>query len=264
MVVSKTRGIIFLFAFFTFYQGKSQNFEGTVKWTITSEVQSEKELKEADEKAKVSEKAPPIPEMEPVVLADSIKAPEQKQKKRPEEPPKPDVPKTLSIRTKNGNAVLKTDLERQPETLYLKAKDQMFQVNHRRKVFTELKNRKTKIPESLGPIPEFLPSSETEKILDFKCTKYTRSFKQNNKMVSQEIWTTDELPDLDLTVLGKLPIARNLIPMDKIKGVPLKIVMLSPEGRFTLQATEVKREKVDDKVLKIPADYRDAAARKKK
>jgi hypothetical protein len=264
MNVLKPRVIILVISFFAFYQLNAQTFEGTVKWSITAEFLSEQRLKKADKEAQAQERSMPIPEMKPVAGADTIKkAPAPEAKKRPEEQPKADIPKTLLIRTKNGNSVLKTDLDKQPETLYLKGKDQMFQINHRRKIFTELKNRKKKTPESQEVIPEFLPSTETEKILDFKCTKYARSFKQNNKVISQEMWITNEITDLDLSVLGKLPIARNIIPMEKIKGVPLKIVMLTPEGRFTMQATELKREKIDEKLFSIPTDYRDAAAKKK-
>jgi hypothetical protein len=262
------RRLILLLLFFGCYQATAQTFEGSLQWSIKLETPGEM-LKNGNSAANADNSVAEPDQREPAVapeLPDNAQRPSEPvaKIKRPEEAPRPDLPKTLLVRTKNGNSLIKTDLDKQPETLYLKSKNQMFHLNHRRKVFTELKDRNKNKAGSTEVIPEFLKSSESEEILDYTCTKYARTYKRGNNVLTQEIWATTEINDLDLRVLGKLPIARNIIPIEQVQGVPLKIVFLTPEGRLTMQATEVKREKIDDKYFKIPDDYRDAAVRKKK
>jgi hypothetical protein len=122
----------------------------------------------------------------------------------------------------------------------------------------------SKMPETSGggqaPQAKVTKTSETAKLLGYNCQKYTAEVQEHGKTITQIFWTTTEIKDMDMKMLAKQRMGQGggqALFYDQMDGVPLKMEFASPQGMLVMEATEIKREKIDDAAFVIPADYKE-------
>jgi hypothetical protein len=232
----------------------AQEFEGTVKWSITTsfsdstrQASMEKAIAESKNPKKIAPARPAAPEGKPG--ASNTNKPNQKVNKKKSDP----YPYAMTVRAKNGNTLTKVDGGRAKETLFLKAKNQVYSFDRESKTYTPLPPT-TKREKMTGPL-QFEQTAEMQIILDYNCVKYT-AISKDSKPVTYEIWATKEINDIDLTSLGKQWFVKFKWPMDKINGVPLRMVARNEDKTVTLQVIEIKKEVLDEKLFLFPEGYK--------
>jgi hypothetical protein len=244
---------LFLFASASVY---AQQFEGTVKWGIKME------FKDSTIQAMVNKENEPKekPKLNGPGNATPVtkKAGEGSARPGQTRPKGPKYPKEAIASFKDGNSLTKIiGGMRNHEVLYLKTKDQAYSLDSEQKTYSVVPQKDKR--EQAGNVPEVkvTKTSERAEILGYQCTKYLAESDRNGRPLTQEIWATTDIPDLDMSSLGKQRMGKIKWALDKIDGVPLKMTMKNNEGTFTMQATEIKRESLEDKTFTIPADYKE-------
>jgi hypothetical protein len=139
--------------------------------------------------------------------------------------------------------------------LYLKDKDQAFNINHMEKNYSEIR-KDGKAQNNPVINVAFTDASETAKILDYNCKKYTRTITVKDKAITQEVWVTKDISDLNLSFLSKQRIGKFYFSLDKLDGVPLKMVARDADGEYVFDAKAITPGKVDDKTFLLPKGYR--------
>jgi len=98
-------------------------------------------------------------------------------------------------------------------------------------------------------------TSETAKILDYNCTKYKVEYQENKKNVVQYIWATTEFKNFDWSAL-KHSYKGNSEYMLQIEGTPLKMTLQEGTVTVELEIVKIQKETFEDKLFKIPTDYK--------
>lgn len=106
-------------------------------------------------------------------------------------------------------------------------------------------------------VTKFVKTTETSKVLQYSCTKYTGEMKSNGVTTKVTIWTTTEIKD-DQKVLEHQPdpFGNPKLP-EGVQGVPLKIEKTTDKGTTVMEVTELKFEKLSNEIFKLPADFKE-------
>jgi hypothetical protein len=174
----------------------------------------------------------------------------------------PMFPTSMLIKFKDGNTLSITEGGMMPgEVLYQKDKNLTFMINREQKTFSQVPQappqgatQTTKQVE-----PKITKTTETAKILDYLCTKYTVEITSEGKSMTQYFWTTTQIKDFDLKALANQQMERGQkMFYEGIEGVPLKIEMNAPEmkAKITMEATEFKKAPQKEEDFTIPADFK--------
>jgi len=105
--------------------------------------------------------------------------------------------------------------------------------------------------------PKITKTSETQKILGYTCTKYIiEQTGRDGKTVNTNYWATNEIKDVDLKALAKQQTGQGeSVIFTEIDGVPLKMEMTMPDGKMTMECTQIKRESLPASTFVLPAGY---------
>jgi len=173
------------------------------------------------------------------------------------------IPKGMMIELKDGNALTKMDggMMANMEVLYLKDKDASYHLDRQNKTFSVLGGTKTeqpaKEPSTTTP-PKVTKTSETTKILGYTCTKYLVELQQGTHNVTQIIWATTDIKDIDFKSMSKHKMSRDQsFYYEGIDGVPLRTEVKTAQGTMSMEATEIKRGNVNSADFVIPPDYKE-------
>jgi len=258
--------MMLLGAFVTF----SQSFEGTIKWSMKMDItdpatkakmeEAQKKMSDPANQAKMKEMQAKMndPQMKAMLDANpQMKTQmETAMKMMAGGDMNSMMPKGMTIKVKNNNSLTKMDggIMDKMEILYLKDKNESVRIDHAAKSYSILPSgsgeNKTTQPEAT-----VTKTSETMKILNHTCTKYTVDVKEPNGKTAQQIfWTTKEI-DIDLKNLANQKAGRSQFFYKDIEGVPLRTEMVMPEGKMTMEATEIKKESLPASSFQIPAGY---------
>lgn len=112
-------------------------------------------------------------------------------------------------------------------------------------------------PGNMSP-PTVTKTSETATVMGYNCTKYVVEMSQGGRTMTQNIWATTDIKDIDMKTLARQRNSQGQ-PMfsDKIEGVPLKIEATMPQGKMVMEVKEIKREKLSDSDFAIPAGFKE-------
>lgn len=125
------------------------------------------------------------------------------------------------------------------------------------KMFVVVPQEAMAASEKAAAMSKFTKTNETAKVLDYTCVKYTGEMNTRGVTTKVNYWTTTEISD-PLKVLAHQPdpFGNPKLP-EGVEGVPLKIENVMPDNTITLEATEVKNEKMNAQDFKIPADFKE-------
>ena len=248
----------------------SQNFEGTIKWSMKSEITDPKmkaQMEEAQKKLNDPATQAQMKEMKEKMNSPEMKAMMEKNpqiKQQMEAAMKmmeggdmnSMMPTGFVIKIKNGNtlSIMEGGVMAGTETLYLKDKNQTFVINQSSKTYTPLSHSgETSKPHGEVKVTK---TNETQKILNYTCTKTIVTVTDKGKTLEQIFWTTKEIKDFDLKSLTNQRIsAGQSLFYENIEGVPLKMEMSMPEANMVMQVTEIKKEALSSTLFTIPAGF---------
>lgn len=264
------RALKLLLAFLVAGSLNAQTFEGTIRWTMKMEISDPRmkaEMEQAKDQLNDPETQEAMKEMQEKMNSPEIKkmmesnpqmkaAMESAMKSaaRGGAPEGMDamMPKGMTIKIKGENMV--SIMEGGMEVLQVKDKP-VTRVNRAEKTYTPMPEPKG---ESMSNKVKVTKTSETAKILGYSCVKYVAEIKEQGATMKQSIWATTEIKDMNMKSLARQRIGQGGQSMfyDQIEGVPLRVESATPQGNMTMEATEIKREKLADSDFMIPADFK--------
>jgi len=243
----------------------AQTFEGTIVWSIKSEVTDPKlKAKMADGQAKMNDPATQakMKEMEEMMKDPKMKAMMEsnpQMKAQMENMMKMSqggdmssmMPSGMKLKIKGANTLTTMEGGMAMEILYLKDADKSYKLDRKAKTYSVLSGGAGKSSETTKP--KVTKTSETTKILNYTCTKYTVEVVEQGKTVTQIFWTTTEIKDIDMKSLAKQRMSRGSQSMfyEGIDGVPLKIEMTTAEMKMIMEVTEIKKETLSPTTFSI-------------
>ena len=169
------------------------------------------------------------------------------------------MPTGMTMKTKAGNAL--TKMEGGPmanmETLSLKDKNESYVINRDSKTYSVLPHSESSVTTtSKEPAVAVKKTTETQKILNYTCTKTIVTVSENGHTVTQNFWTTTEIKNLDFRKFADQKVSgKQAMYYKELDGVPLKIEMTMPQGTMTLQVTEIKKETLNASDFQVPAGF---------
>ena len=255
------------------WSAQAQSFEGTLKWSMKMEItdpalkakmeESAKRMNDPANQAKMKEMQAKMndPQMKAAMDANpQMKAQmENAMKMMAGGDMSSMMPKGFIIELKDGNALTKMEGGMMDfEVLYLKDKDKSYHVDRKNKTFSVVDNTKSTSSAEKTP-PKVTKTSETAKVLNYTCTKYLVEYTEAGHTINQQIWSTTEIKDIDLKGMSKYKSgSRNQsIYFEGMEGVPLRSLMITPQGNITVEVTEIKRGGVSASDFEIPADFKE-------
>lgn len=251
----------------------AQTFEGTIKWSIKSEI-TDPELK-AKMEANKKQMNDPANQARMKQMQDQMNTPEMKKAMEANPQMKaqmermmtmqqsggmngPMFPTSMTTKIKNGNTLTITQGGMMDtEVLYQKEKNTTFMINRQGKTASPMPPAK---PDAKQPIDvKVTKTKETSKILNYTCTKYTVESNFEGKPVTQIFWTTTEIKDMDMKALANQRAERGRqMFYEQVEGVPLKVEINYPEmkAKMVMEVVEFKKESLKDEEFTIPADFK--------
>lgn len=252
------------------WTAKAQNFEGTIKWSMSMEItdpatkakieEAKKKMSDPAEQAKMKKMQEQMndPQMKAMLDANpAMKAQmENAMKMMQSGDMSAMMPKGFTIKVKGGNILTSIDGGPMPmDMLYLKDKDQTYRIDRTGKTYSAMGGHGGAQNQ---PTPKVTKTSETKKILDYTCTKYLVEVNEGQRTMQETIWATNEIKDIDLKALARQRMARGQsFMMEGIDGVPLRVEAASHEGNMTMEVTEIKKESLNAGDFTIPTDYKE-------
>lgn len=253
---------------------KAQSFEGTIRWSMNMEITDP----EAKAKMAEAEKKMADPETQKQMKEMQAKMNDPQMKKMMEQNPQMKaamenamksmggggsmnsmMPKGMTMKVKGSNMItlMEGGMTDGMEVLHVSGKPSV-RINRADQTYSTL-------PEGPpGGNPQGAPqmtvnkTSETAKILGYTCTKYVVEMNQNGRSMTQNVWATTDIKDMDMKTIARQRNSQGQ-PMfsDKIEGVPLKIEASMPQGNMVMEVKEIKREKLSDSDFTIPSGYKE-------
>jgi len=130
-----------------------------------------------------------------------------------------------------------------PGAIYLAGKDKLYTIS-------KLKKEYALMPKSQASDPKLTEASEAVTILGHKCFKYVSEPVDD---VTTTFWITKDLPDINCNAIARMLPGNSCAG---VEGIPLMIEVKMWNGSYSLQATEIKRKKLDKNLFQFRKDYK--------
>lgn len=253
----------------------SQGFEGTIKWSMKMEVtdpalkakmdEGQKKMNDPANQARMKEMEAKMndPQFKKMMEANpQLKAQMESVMKMQAgggNMMENMIPKGMILRIKGNNTLTTMEGGMMPgDMLHQGDKNQTVKLDRQNKTYFIFPtgNGKPGTPEGMGAKPTVTKTSETATILNYNCTKYIVTIQEHNQTITSNVWTTTDIKDIDLKSLAKQQVNRGQSLMyEGMDGVPLRIESLTPQGKVTMEVTDIKRESLNAADFSIPSDY---------
>jgi len=252
----------------------SQNFEGTLKWSMKSEItdpkmkaqmeEAQKKMTDPDTQAQMKEMQEKMndPQMKAMMDANPQMKAAMENVMKMNQGGGMDmssmIPTGFIFKVKGGNTLTIVEGGMMPmEVLHLKDRDKTYQLDRKNKTYSEMYNGTGSVDPTDKLQVKVTKTSETTTILNYKCTKYIATVEEDGITVNQIYWTTTDIKDFDMKSLTKQKIGQGQqILYEGIDGVPLRMEMTMPEARMTMEVMEIKKESLSAAQFTIPSDYK--------
>lgn len=240
----------------------AQNFEGTIKWSMTSEITDPKmkaQMEEAQKKMNDPATQAQMKQMQAVMDSNpQMKAQMENAMKMMQGGNMNSMfPTGFTVKVKNSNTltVMQGGMMDGTETLYLKDKSQSYMINRASKTYSVFHHNQTEASKKQGEV-KITKTKETQKILNYNCTKTIVTITEKGTVITQIFWTTTEFKGFDLKGLSKQGTGSNYSMFyENMEGVPLKMEMTTPQAKMVMQVTEIKKESVPAAAFEVPTGF---------
>ncbi|MBC7390054.1 MAG: DUF4412 domain-containing protein [Opitutaceae bacterium] len=164
------------------------------------------------------------------------------------------MPKSMEIHIKNSNSLTKMiGGAFDNETLFLKDKETSYLIDRKNKTYTVLPQSKTSKTEEY----KVTKTTETSTLLGYKCMKYIVETTERGQKIVNNVWATTDIKDLDPKQFSKIRIGQTQRStfMEKIDGVPLKMIVNIPQGQMNIEIASLKKEPLSPGMFSLPAGF---------
>lgn len=169
------------------------------------------------------------------------------------------MPSGMILKTKNGHtlSMLEGGIMGGTETLHLKGKDETYLINRSSKTYSVVSHPADSKSPVHDPAVTVAKSAETQKILNYTCTKNTVTLTENGQTITQIFWTTNEIKGIDFKSMGDQRMGKGKQSMyyKDLDGVPLKMEMTMPQGTMMMEVIEIKKQTLPASDFEIPAGF---------
>lgn len=236
----------------------AQNFEGTIKWSVKSEIIDPKMKAQMEEaQKKMSDPATQAQMKAMMEQNPQMKAQMEAAMKMQGGGMNSMMPTGFIIKTKNGNtlSIMEGGMMGGTETLYKRDKNETYLINAASKTYSRIAGG-DHTGASTNTQVKVTKTSETQKILNYTCIKSVVTTTYDGMEVKQNIWATKEIKDFDLKGLSRQQVGRGQSMFyENIEGVPLKMEMVTPQMKMEMVVTEIKKGSLPASAFEIPAGY---------
>jgi hypothetical protein len=247
----------------------AQNFEGVIKWSMKSEYTDPKmkaQMEEAERRMndpatqaqmKQMQERMNDPQMKAMMESNPQMKAQMEAMMKMQSGGGSMMPTGFTIKIKNGNtlSVMEGGMMAGNETLYLKAKNQTYMINTTSKTYSALPQNSGATPTPSADI-KVKKTTETQKILNYTCTKTIVTVTEKGKSIDQIFWTTNEIKDFDLKSLSSQRAGNGQsMYYENIEGVPLKMEMTMPQAKMIMEVKEIKKQPLPGSTFEIPAGF---------
>ena len=251
----------------------AQDFEGTIKWSMKMDItdpkvkaqmaEAEAKMKDPATQAKMKEEMEKMnsPEMKKMMESNpQLKAQMEAIVKNMQGGSINSLmPTGMILKTKNGNALSKVEggVVGGMETLYQKGKNESYMINRESKTYSVVPHNESTATSTHEQKVTVKKTTETQKILNYTCTKNIVTVTEGDHTINQIFWTTNELKGIDFKSISdqKSGKGRQAMYYKDLDGVPLKVEMTMPQGTMVMQVTEIKKETLPASDFEIPAGF---------
>lgn len=274
--------IIFAFALMlVVMMGRTQSFEGTLTWSMKTEIKDpklKKQIEESKKKANDPANQAKIKEMEEKMNDPQFK---EMMEKNPQMKAQMEaamklmagggdmssiMPTGIVARIKGSNTLttIQGGMMDKTEVLHLADNDMTYTINNVAMTYVAMDKTDPKIHHH----NKIEKTSETQKILGHTCTKYivkqtptkdpTNSGPNMNPYSASttNYWVTTDIKGIDMAALARQQMGREMsFIYSEIEGVPLKIELINDSADITMECTEVKSESLPASIFVLPAGY---------
>ena len=240
----------------------AQNFEGTMKWSMKTEI------KDPAIKAQMEKANGPASQAQLKQFQEQMKDPEMKKmmESNPEMKaqmerlmkmagdPESMMPRGFTIKFKNMNTLTKIEGGMiEGEILYLHEGNKRYQIDREHKTYRLMPQDQAVSDEK--PKYKITPTSETAKILGYTCKKYLVEEEDYGKKVKSSVWVTNEIKGLSAKNFDQGMESGGKLYYKEIDGVPLRIEMTSDDADMVMEVVELKKESLKDSEFALPVDF---------
>jgi hypothetical protein len=250
--------------------GRSQSFEGIMRWNMKMEITdptAKAEMEEAKKKANDPANQAQIKELQAKMNDPQFKSmlesnPQMKAqleatlKMMAGGDLSAMLPSGVVVKLKGTNSLISLEggMMDKNDVLYVADKDATYTINHNAKSYMQMPKKSTTPHEK----PKVTKTSETTKILNYTCTKYIiETTTPDGKTMKTNYWATNEIKDIDIKTLAKQQMGKDQsFVYSEVDGVPMKVEVTMPgQGKLTMEMTEFKKISLPASDFALPAGY---------
>jgi hypothetical protein len=251
----------------------AQSFEGTIKWVIKTEITDPKKKAQMEEaKKKMND---PSTQADMKKLEAQMNDPQMKAMMENNPQMKAQMEKAIAamksgnfdtmlptgmvIKIKGNDVVTKMEGGVMTvESLYIKSKDQAYTLDRENKTYSVVAKSDNAQNQANETTTKVTKTSETAKIMNYNCTKYIVEIQSKNQTMTQNIWATTEIKDIDLKGMARQKGGNGQkLFYEEIEGVPLKTEMKTSDVIVTSEVTSIKKESQNAGDFVVPADFKE-------
>lgn len=250
----------------------AQSFEGTIQWTITSEIsdpalkaqmeEGQKQMNSPENQARMKEMQERMndPKMKEMMAANpQMKAQMERalQMASGGGGMNSMMPKGMIIKIKGDRMLSKMDGGMNMEVLTIISKNLTYHLNRTDKTYTVI----PQAPVTAEKTPEYkskvTKTNETAKILGYPCTKYIVELTTGTNTSTQIFWTTPEIHGLDMKTFANQRMGGNQMYFEGLEGIPMKVEGGTPQMKMVMEMSEITKGSVTDADVSLPADFKE-------
>jgi hypothetical protein len=144
------------------------------------------------------------------------------------------------------------------ESLYIKSKDQSYTLDRENKTYSVSAKSDNAQKQSDGTTIKVTKTSESVKVMNYNCTKYIVEIQSKGQTITQNLWATTEIKDIDLKGISrqKMGSGQKLF-YEEVEGVPLKMEMKMSDFIITSEVTSIKKESLSPADFVVPAGFKE-------
>lgn len=251
------------------FNALAQNFEGTIRWTIRTEITDPALKAQIDQSKKAAQDPARVAEMKKQMEDPSF---QKMMEQNPQLKAQMDkmmamaqgggleslIPTAIETKMKQKNVLTKIEGGMMPfDVLYISKENKSYKLNRENKTYAE---EDVDQDEDTPQNTQVTRTNETTTILKYPCTQYVVTVSEQGQAFTHIVWATTAIMGLDADAMEKQYFIKGKRPSyyKDIKGVPLKIEMSTPQSAVIMEATEVTPRVLPASDFTIPADYQQA------
>lgn len=252
---------------------RGQNFEGTLEWTFKSEItdpQMRQDLADAgsdmQDAMREMQEAMNDPEMQAMMAQNPMMRQMLQQQMGAMSgmmaggnPMANMMPKGMTARVKGAKSLMVRDngqasLASPSEILVVDA-ETAYAIDRANRRYQKLPAASPDAEEDAYTITR---TDETGRTLNYRTRKYLvePTGADADSGARFEVWTTTEIDGLNPRQLARMNPGRNADFIGQLDGIPVRMDIISPEMRMTMELTSLKEESIPDSVFQLPEGFR--------